>query len=231
MRPTILLFDVDGTLVTTGGAGRRALERVFAHCFGREDACSFRLDGMTDRAIVRAGLASIGISATEQDIDAVLADYVRILEEEVAGADASQYRLHRGIQEALDAARGRAQVALGLGTGNIREGARIKLSRVGIYERFAFGGFGCDHEERVELIRCGAARGAERLGVSLKDCRVVVIGDTPNDITAAQGIRAESVGVGTGRFGAAELLAAGATAAFADLSAQGALETLLGESA
>jgi len=75
-------FDVDGTLVTTGGAGRRALERVFAHCFGREDACSFRLDGMTDRAIVRAGLTSIGIAATEQEIDAVLSDYLRILEEE-----------------------------------------------------------------------------------------------------------------------------------------------------
>ncbi len=231
MRPTVLLFDVDGTLVTTGGAGRRALERVFAHCFGREDACSFRLDGMTDRAIVRAGLASIGITATEQDIDAVLADYVRILEEEVAKVDAREYRVHAGIEKALDAARSREPIALGLGTGNIREGARVKLSRVGIYDRFPFGGFGCDHENRVELLRCGVRRGAERLDVSPQSCRVVVIGDTPKDIIAAHGIGAESVGVGTGRFSAAELLAAGATAAYPDLLALGALETLLEKSA
>jgi phosphoglycolate phosphatase-like HAD superfamily hydrolase len=230
MRPTVFLFDVDGTLVTTGGAGRRALERVFAHCFDREDACSFRLDGMTDRAIVRAGLGSIGIAATEPDIDAVLSDYLRILEEEVAKVDASQYRLHPGIQEALDAAHGRAEIALGLGTGNIREGARVKLSRVGIYDRFAFGGFGCDHENRVELIRCGAQRGAELLGRSPRDCRTVVIGDTPKDVAAAQGIGAESIGVGTGRFSAAELLASGATVAFPDLSAPGALDALFANS-
>jgi len=227
MRPTVLLFDIDGTLVTTGGAGRRALERVFSHCFGREDACSFRLDGMTDRAIVRAGLTSIGIAATKEEIDAVLRDYVRILEEEVARVDPSQYHLHAGIQDALDAARARPEIALGLGTGNIREGARVKLSRVGIYDRFAFGGFGCDHEDRVELLRCGAGRGAERLGVPVRECRVVVVGDTPKDIVAAQGIGAESVGVGTGRFNAEELLSMGATAAFPDLSVPGALETLL----
>ncbi len=227
MRPTILLFDVDGTLVTTGGAGRRALERVFAHCFGREDACSFALDGMTDRAIVRDGLGAIGIAATEQDIDSVLADYVRILEEEVAKVDARQYRLHAGIAQALDAARERAEIAVGLGTGNIREGARVKLSRVGVYDRFPFGGFGCDHENRVELLRCGTKRGAERLGLPLEECRVVVIGDTPKDIAAARGIGAESIGVGTGRFTAADLLGAGASAAFADLSAPGALQVLL----
>jgi phosphoglycolate phosphatase len=230
MRPSVLLFDVDGTLVTTGGAGRRALERVFAHCFGREDACSFRLDGMTDRAIVRTGLATIGISATERDIDWVLADYVRTLEEEVANVDPTQYRLHAGIQEALDAVRGRSDTALGLGTGNIREGARVKLSRVGIYDRFAFGGFGCDSEDRVELLRCGARRGAERLGGSPEECRVVVIGDTPKDIAAAQGIGADSIGVGTGRFSAAELLASGATAAFDDLAVAGALDKLLAKS-
>src|SRR5215472_7818379 len=182
---------------------------------------------MTDRAIVRAGLATIGITPTERDIDSVLAGYVRILEAEVAKVDGSLYRLHAGIERALDAASGFAGVALGLGTGNIREGARVKLSRVGIYDRFAFGGFGCDHEDRVELLRCGAGRGAERLGVPVRECRVVVVGDTPKDIVAAQGIGAESVGVGTGRFNAEELLSMGATAAFPDLSVPGALETLL----
>src|ERR1700716_4319992 len=103
MSPTILLFDVDGTLVTTGGAGRRALERVFDHCFGRADACSFRLDGMTDRGIVRAGLSAIGREATESEIDFVLSEYVRVLEDEVAKADPGIYRIHSGIEAALDA--------------------------------------------------------------------------------------------------------------------------------
>lgn len=227
MRPTILLFDVDGTLVTTGGAGRRALEQVFLHCFGREDACPFALDGMTDRAIVRAGLEAIGMQPTEKEIDALLAEYVRILEREVAGVEEARYRLHLGIEQALDAASKADGHALGLGTGNIREGARVKLTRVGIYQRFAFGGFGCDHEDRVELLRCGAQRGAEHLGLSIGECRVVVIGDTPKDVAAAHGIGAESIGVGTGRFTPSELLAAGATAAFPNLAASGALEALL----
>jgi phosphoglycolate phosphatase-like HAD superfamily hydrolase len=227
MQPTILLFDIDGTLVTTGGAGRRALERVFAECFGREDACSFRLDGMTDRAIVRAGLTAIGAPATEADIDSVLAAYVRVLESEVASVDSSQYRIHSGIVEALDAATATRKVEIGLGTGNIREGARLKLSRVGIYQRFAFGGFGCDHEDRSQLLRCGAQRGAERLGLPPEACRVVVIGDTPKDVAAAAGIGAESLGVGTGRFSAGELKECGATMAFPDLSAPGALQALL----
>ncbi len=227
MKPTILLFDVDGTLVSTGGAGRRALERVFAECFGREDACSFRLDGMTDRAIVRGGLTAINQPATEADIDGVLTAYLRVLEREVASVHPSQYRIHDGITEALDAALAAKSVAIGLGTGNIREGARVKLSKVGIYERFAFGGFGCDHEDRIELLRCGAQRGAERLRSPLEECRVVVIGDTPKDIAAATGIGAESLGVGTGRFSAAELTECGATMAFPDFSAPGAIDALL----
>jgi phosphoglycolate phosphatase-like HAD superfamily hydrolase len=227
MTPTVLLFDIDGTLVTTGGAGRRALERVFAHCFGRSDACPFRLDGMTDRAIVRSALGYIGVAPTEQQIDAVLTDYLQILEEEVAQADPSLYRLHAGILELLDALREEAHVAVGLGTGNIRQGARVKLSRVEIYDRFAFGGFGCDHEDRRELLRFGARRGADLLRAHPEDCRVVVIGDTPKDVAAARAIGAESIGVGTGRFSAAELLACGATAAFGDLSEAGAFAAVL----
>src|ERR1700716_3271412 len=145
-RPTVLLFDIDGTLVTTGGAGRRALERIFEVAYGRSDACSFALDGMTDRAIVRAALRTIGRECEEREIDAILGRYVEILAEEVAGVDSDKYRIHRGIEAALEAASARSHVARGLGTGNIREGARVKLNRVGIYERFRFGGFGCDHE-------------------------------------------------------------------------------------
>jgi phosphoglycolate phosphatase-like HAD superfamily hydrolase len=98
-----------------------------------------------------------------------------------------------------------------------------------VYEEFAFGGFGSDAEDRTELLRHGAERGAKHLGVALAECRVVVIGDTPKDVAAAQGIGAECVGVGTGTYTPQELLECGATAAFPSLSAPGALAALLGE--
>jgi phosphoglycolate phosphatase-like HAD superfamily hydrolase len=230
MQPTVLLFDVDGTLVTTGGVGRRALEIAFERSFGRRDACrTFRLDGMTDRAIVRAGMRAIAVEPTEALIDQVLVDYLLVLAEEVAAASDATYRLHAGMAATLDAAAICRDVAVGLGTGNIREGARIKLQRVGIYDRFPFGGFGCDAEDRTELIRRGAERGAARLGAGAAECRVVIIGDTPRDVAAAQAIGAESVGVGTGSFSAEQLLAAGATHAFPNLAAPGAAEAVLGE--
>jgi phosphoglycolate phosphatase-like HAD superfamily hydrolase len=230
MRPTVLLFDVDGTLVTTGGVGRRALEIAFERSFGRRDACrTFRLDGMTDRAIVRTGLQAIAVEPTEALIDRILADYLLVLAEEVAAATDATYRLHAGMATTLDAAGAQREVAVGLGTGNIREGARIKLQRVGIYDRFGFGGFGCDAEDRTSLIRRGAERGATKLGADLADCRVVVIGDTPKDVAAARAIGAESVGVGTGSFSADQLLASGATHAFPNLAAAGAVEAVLGE--
>jgi len=229
MRPTVLLFDVDGTLVTTGGVGRRALEIAFERFFGRRDACrSFRLDGMTDRAIVRAGMRAIDVEPTEALIDQVLADYLLVLAEEVAVAPDATYRVHAGMAETIDAAGAQREVAVGLGTGNIREGARIKLERVGIYHRFAFGGFGCDAEDRHALIRRGAERGASLLGAPLEECRVVVIGDTPKDVAAARAMGAESIGVGTGSFSAEQLEAAGATRAFANLASPGAVEAVLG---
>ncbi len=213
-----------------GASGRRALEIAFERSFGRRDACrSFRLDGMTDRAIVRTGMRAIEVEPTEALIDQVLADYLRVLAEEVAAAPDASYRVHAGMGETLDTALERREVAVGLGTGNIREGARIKLERVGIYHRFAFGGFGCDAEDRTALLRRGAERGAGLLGAPAGGCRVVVIGDTPKDVAAAQAIGAESIGVGTGSFSAEQLLAAGATRAFATLAAAGALAAVLGD--
>src|SRR5260370_17888264 len=135
MRPTILLFDIDGTLVTTGGGGRRGVVRVFAECFGRQDACSFRLDGMTDRAIARAGLISIGAPTTEANIDAVLAAYVRVLEDEVASADSNLYRIHSGIVEALDAASATKAVDGGAGTGDRHPRGPGKLRQGGLLPR------------------------------------------------------------------------------------------------
>jgi len=228
MRPTVLLFDIDGTLVTTGGAGRRSMDRAFERLHGRRDACdSFSMSGMTDRAIVRKALDIIGAPTSPEAITAVIDAYLAALAEEVPRVQERDYRLHPGMREAVDAAHARKGFAVGLGTGNVRQGARIKLERVRIHDRFAFGGFGCDHEDRVELIRHGARSGASLLGAPLEACRVVVIGDTPKDVAAAQGIGATCIGVGTGSFTPDALLACGADYAFPDLSSREALAALL----
>jgi len=227
-RPTVLLFDIDGTLVTTGGVGRRAVERAFKREYGRPDACSLiRFDGMTDRSITRLGLEAIGVAPSDASIDALLATYLGELEAELVLSTPETYGVHPGVAETLRAASERG-LALGLGTGNVEAGARLKLGHVGLWEHFAFGGFGSDHELRLELIRIGAERGSQRLGCSRESCRVVVIGDTPKDVDAARGIGAECIGVGTGSFTAAQLLEQGATHAFDDLTAPGALAALLG---
>lgn len=228
MRPTVLLFDIDGTLVTTGGAGRRAISRAFEKLHGRLDACdSFSLSGMTDRAIVRKALGIIGVEPSPGAIDAVIEGYLSFLDEEVQRTEDRHYFVHAGMREAVAEARSRPGVAVGLGTGNVRTGARVKLERVGLYDQFAFGGFGSDHEDRVELIRHGARAGAQLLDASLETCRVVVIGDTPKDVAAAKGIGAVCIGVGTGNFTPAALREAGADFAFPDFTSPGAIEALL----
>jgi phosphoglycolate phosphatase-like HAD superfamily hydrolase len=229
MRPTVLLFDIDGTLVTTGGAGRRSMDLAFEKLHGRRDACdSFSMSGMTDRAIVRKALRIIGADDSTEAIDAVIASYLAHLAQEVRNVADRDYRVYPGMREAVGEARSREGFAVGLGTGNVREGARVKLERVSIYDQFDFGGFGCDHEDRVELIRTGAKAGAARLGAPLEECRVVIIGDTPKDVHAAKGIGAECIGVGTGNYSAQALMEAGADAAFPDFSHREALTLLLG---
>jgi phosphoglycolate phosphatase-like HAD superfamily hydrolase len=229
MRPTVLLFDIDGTLITSGGAGRRAMERAFLEQYGRAEALAgILLDGMTDRLIVRLVIERLEHEPTEAAIDAVLAVYLRALADEVTRVANDRYRVHRGMHDAI-AVGTRQGAAIGLGTGNLRAGAKIKLDRVELHGHFGFGGFGCDAEARVELIRIGAERGAQALGVHVSECRVVVIGDTPKDVEAALGIGAEAVGVGTGRFTPDQLRASGAHFAFHDLSAPGAIDALLTE--
>ncbi len=226
-QPTVLLFDVDGTLVTTAGAGRRAIVRAMEQS-GQRSCLDFSFAGMTDRAIVRRGLQNAGASPDEAAIDSVLDGYLELLREEVDAAELSKYRIHEGVLVALDAAARRPGCAVGLGTGNIEAGARIKLARVGIADRFAFGGFGSDAEDRGELIAVGAKRGAALLGRPLQQCRVVVIGDTPKDVAAARANQAEAFAVATGVFDKSQLASTEPDHLFVDLAAQGALQALLG---
>ncbi|MCA3016138.1 MAG: haloacid dehalogenase-like hydrolase [Myxococcaceae bacterium] len=227
LRPTVLLFDIDGTLLTAGSAGRRAIRGAFEQRYGRADACDhFSFGGMTDQAIARQGLEAIGVSVTPAAVAELLATYVGLLEHEVQRVPDAEYRVFPGVLDAVEVAHARGY-AVGLGTGNVRAGATVKLRRVGLHLRFDFGGFGDDAELRPELIRHGAERGAARLGRPRSETRVVVIGDTPKDVEAARAIGADCVAVATGGFPVEALVAAGATWAFADLTAPGALEAVV----
>ena len=130
----------------------------------------------------------------------------------------------------MDMAEARREVALGLGTGNIRKGAEIKLGSVGIYHRFTFGGFGDDSIDRPTLLMAGARRGAAKLEAPIEDCRIVVIGDTPKDVAAAKAIGADSIAVATGTYDYAVLEACEPTAVFATLDDDQAPAALFGRS-
>lgn len=226
---TVLLFDLDGTLVNTGGAGRRAMNAAFLELFGREDGFrDFKFDGMTDFAIARAGLkkhhgeeAAIDQAA----IDAFLATYVGYLEAELPRSE--KYVVLPGVAALIASLANAPNVAVGLGTGNIKRGAYAKLVRSDLGGAFAFGGFGCDAEDRTELLRVGAQRGAEQLGRPLAECRVIVIGDTPKDIAAARGIGAACLAVATGGYTKDELRAHAPAHVAGSLEEEGVRELLL----
>jgi phosphoglycolate phosphatase len=220
----VLLFDIDGTLLDCAGAGRRSMISAFDAAFGRGDACDgIAFGGMTDRAIARQGLAAIGRQATDGAIEALIAGYRGFLAVELSKSE--KLKVHDGALSLVERARSHGH-AVGLGTGNVREGARLKLEHVGLWDRFDFGGFGCDAEARHELLAIGRARGSERLGCSAEAATTLVIGDTPKDVEAAHAIGATCLAVSTGRFDQAALRAAGARHVVASLSDPLAVEAV-----
>jgi phosphoglycolate phosphatase-like HAD superfamily hydrolase len=193
----IILFDIDGTLVTTGGAGRTAYERAFAEEFGEgHGLLDFSFSGMTDPLLIRQGLEAADRPVTPEIVEAMVNRYLAHLPEALEAAPS--YVVHPGVEALVPRLAGRTDLAVGLGTGNVEQGARLKLEPAGLNEHFDFGGFGSDAEDRAELLRAGAERGAARLGRPLADCRVIVIGDTTRDIEAARRIGAECIAVDTG---------------------------------
>jgi phosphoglycolate phosphatase len=223
MRATVVLFDIDGTLVSCGGAGRRAMELAFLELFGRDDVFDFPFGGGTDRAIARKALENGGRPTSDVDIDRFLDVYLRHLSPTLATSE--KYAVLPGVHELLDALEG--HVAIGLGTGNVERGARAKLARGGIDGRFSFGGFGCDHEERARLLEAGAVRGAKKLGVARGECRIVVVGDTPRDVQAAHAIDAECIAVATGAAPIEVLRDTGASIVAGDLLAPAVLAAIV----
>jgi len=223
MKPTIALFDIDGTLLRAGGAGRRAVEIALEEVLDDLDDDvsleSVEFAGRTDPWIVRRALSQYGVVADDALIHEVLRRYVAHLPRELELA--STFEVLPGVLSLLAELSARDDVLLGLGTGNTEPAAYAKLARGGLDSFFSFGGFGSDHTDRAELLRAGLQRGMERTGARPGGAHVVVIGDTPHDVVAAQAIGAQCVAVSTGGYDRFALEAAGATIVVSDLRAEG----------
>jgi len=212
----LLLFDIDGTLILTGGAGIHALNRAFREVVGIENAMErVRPHGKTDPAIVREVFTVCESSSQCSDfMTAILDAYVRFLPEEVRIS--SSYRVLPGILEFLDEFHDHKDLAFGLATGNLERGARIKLERGNLNRYFPFGGFGSDSESRAELVRRAAEKGARHTGQQISSEDVFVIGDTPRDIEAGREAGFRTVGVATADYSTHDLNAAGADLVMSD---------------
>ena len=214
----LFLFDVDQTLVNTGGAGLRALDRACRKLRGLENAMAgISPHGKTDPAIVREILRVKLRSETPHngEIAALLDAYLSFLEEEVHTSPT--YRVLPGIVSILDELSRRPHVMLGLATGNIEMGARIKLDRGRLNPYFSFGGFGSDSEDRAELVRKAAEKAAHKNGGQILPSNIFVLGDTVLDIDAGRRAGFKTVGIATGSYSVDQLLAADATIALNDL--------------
>jgi phosphoglycolate phosphatase-like HAD superfamily hydrolase len=216
----IVLFDIDGTLISTRGGGKRAMQAALIKHFGTRGADSYRYDGKTDRQIARELMRGEGFS--DQEIDArmpdVIDDYLAGLRNELAtGLDS--IKVHRGIHELLDALEQRTDVTIGLLTGNIEPGAHAKLEAAQLGpHRFRVGAFGSDHERRDELPAIARARAAALLDREIRGEALVIIGDTPNDIHCGRGVCARAIAVATGGYSVDMLAEHSPAAVFGDLS-------------
>jgi phosphoglycolate phosphatase len=202
----LILFDIDGTLVTTDGAGRRALARALSATFGSVGGLvEYDLRGKTDPRIVLDVMAAAGIGGdrVREALDACFEAYARALVDEIG--DGARVTTLPGIAEVLRQLQAREDVVLGLVTGNIEEGARIKLTPPRLWPYFRTGAFGSDHEDRRRLPSLAARRAHALTGYPFRPERVVVVGDTPWDIDCARAFGARAVAVATGQYRNEEL--------------------------
>jgi phosphoglycolate phosphatase len=207
--PKLILFDVDGTLIDTAGAGARSWAWAFERMFDRRiDIAEHSTAGMTDPAIGRATFREVmEREPTSGELACLMSAYQSVLPDYVASAP--DYRVLDGVDELLERLT-HAGILLGLTTGGLEATAHAKLGRGRLNHFFLVGGYGSDSEDRVALTRVAVERGERMLHTPLDLGDVFVVGDTPLDIAAAEGVGAVSVGVASGRYGVDELSAAGA---------------------
>lgn len=215
----LVCFDIDGTLIWTDGAGRRAIKRALEDVLGTAGPIDgFRFDGRTDGEIVVRLAEGAGIKTDDALVRKVLVRYVELLEGELA-RPGHHTHVYPGVPQLLDALEARNDCLLGLVTGNVADGARLKLTSAGLdFGRFRFGGFGSDSPVRAELPEVALGRACAALGQVVPGSDIIIVGDTPADMQCGTGVGARAIGVGTASFTPEQLLAAGAHAAFKDLS-------------
>jgi phosphoglycolate phosphatase-like HAD superfamily hydrolase len=203
------LFDIDGTILVTGGAGGVAWRRAFEELYGVEADVAEHTDaGMTDPQIAAILFReAIGREGTPQERSKVIGCYLRHLPEAVAASPG--YRVMPGVEGLLDRLID-AGALLGLVTGNIEAAAHIKLSRGGLNRFFSFGGYGSDSADRTEVTEAALRRAELVSGGALTDGDCISVGDTPRDVTAGHGAGIRVVGVATGSYRVEELREAGA---------------------
>lgn len=195
----LVLFDIDGTLLSAGGAPRRAFRAALVEYFGTEGgAATDRFAGKTDPQILHDLMRAEGFDADHVDerIDEFFVFYLTRLEAELEVE--TGHRLYDGVETLVSALAEDPRVVLGLVTGNIEAGARLKLAHFGLWERFEVGAYGSDHPVRNRLPPIAIARAEARTGRRFAGREVVVVGDTPADIACARAVGATAVAVATG---------------------------------
>jgi phosphoglycolate phosphatase len=224
---SLILFDIDGTLLLSGGAGVRAMSRAFEEVFGVAKAFeNADVAGRTDTFLVSAALERSGLPDTPDAHDRFRTAYVPMLREEMMKPPQGRCGLMPGITLLLETLRER-QAHVALLTGNFERAAYTKLGHFGIDGYFDWGAFGDESADRDELARVAQRRAAERAIPRESVERPVVIGDTPHDVTCARAIGARVIAVATGNYSVEALRAAGADVTVEDLSATPAILALL----
>lgn len=233
MRPTLVLFDVDGTLVDTAGAGRLGLEASFRSVFGCDDiehcVSKVRFGGNTDPHIIAMIAQEAGIvpAEVERRYAEFREAYLRALRSELSRSNPKR-RVMPGVRPLLDMLAARPDVFLGLVTGNIEEGARLKLDAFGLNRYFVDGGFASDHPERNEIARIAHQRLSRRAGFQFPADRVMVIGDTELDVACAHANGFKAIAVTSGWAPAEQLRAARPDTLLPDLTDARAVLTAMG---
>jgi phosphoglycolate phosphatase-like HAD superfamily hydrolase len=207
-----VVFDIDGTLITTGGAGAMAWERAFRELFDVEgDIDRWTHPGMTDLEVGRVTFRDVlGRDPTPRDMVRLMHRRLEHLPDAVAESDG--YRVLPGVRERLQSL-SRDGYLLGLVTGNVEAAAHIKLERGHLNRYFSFGAYATAGANRTEITRTAIERAGAMLGVEVHAPQVVVVGDTPLDVKAGHGAGAPVIGVATGEYDVDALRAAGADAA------------------
>ena len=213
-----VLFDIDGTLLVTGGAGGAAWQRAFEELHGVEANVADHTDaGMTDPEIVRIVFReAVGREGSPEERAKAIGCYLKHLPATVAESDG--YRVMPGVENLLDRLIDQGLLC-GLVTGNIEAAAHIKLARANLNRFFGFGGYGSDAADRTELTRAALGRGELVSGGVLRDTACVAVGDTPRDVIAGHGAGIRVVGVATGAYAVEQLREAGADWALATVEA------------